>query len=166
MCSAGRWTKQARSVFSTSSSTPDSISSIPPTSIAASFPGMSAENLKPHRQVAGAAGQPQSRRHRHQGRNADGSEPGRFVESLHLPGGRGLVAAAADGLHRSLSVALRRCRHPLAETLQAYAELIRQGKVRAIGASNYGAARLTEPGCRRMSGRMVRQAGSCAGRTR
>jgi len=55
---------------------------------------------------------------------------------------------------------------PLAETLQAYAELIRQGKVRAIGASNYGAARLTEPGCRRMSGRMVRQAGSCAGRTR
>ncbi len=33
---------------------------------------------------------------------------------------------------------------PLAETLQAYAELIRQGKVRAIGASNYGAARLTE----------------------
>ena len=33
---------------------------------------------------------------------------------------------------------------PLEETLQAYAELIRQGKVRAIGASNYGAARLTE----------------------
>jgi aryl-alcohol dehydrogenase-like predicted oxidoreductase len=35
-------------------------------------------------------------------------------------------------------------RTPLEETLQAYAELIRQGKVRAIGASNYGAARLTE----------------------
>jgi aryl-alcohol dehydrogenase-like predicted oxidoreductase len=33
---------------------------------------------------------------------------------------------------------------PLEETLQTYAELIRQGKVRAIGASNYGAARLTE----------------------
>jgi aryl-alcohol dehydrogenase-like predicted oxidoreductase len=33
---------------------------------------------------------------------------------------------------------------PLEETLLAYAELIRQGKVRAIGASNYGAARLTE----------------------
>jgi aryl-alcohol dehydrogenase-like predicted oxidoreductase len=33
---------------------------------------------------------------------------------------------------------------PLEETLQAYAELIRQGKVRAIGASNYGAARLTQ----------------------
>jgi aryl-alcohol dehydrogenase-like predicted oxidoreductase len=33
---------------------------------------------------------------------------------------------------------------PLEETLQAYADLIRQGKVRAIGASNYGAARLEE----------------------
>jgi aryl-alcohol dehydrogenase-like predicted oxidoreductase len=33
---------------------------------------------------------------------------------------------------------------PLEETLHAYAELIRQGKVRAIGASNYGAARLEE----------------------
>ena len=33
---------------------------------------------------------------------------------------------------------------PLEETLQAYAELIRQGKIRAIGASNYGAARLEE----------------------
>ena len=33
---------------------------------------------------------------------------------------------------------------PLEETLAAFAELIRQGKVRAIGASNYGAARLSE----------------------
>ncbi len=33
---------------------------------------------------------------------------------------------------------------PVEETLQAYAELIRRGKVRAIGASNYGAARLVE----------------------
>jgi aryl-alcohol dehydrogenase-like predicted oxidoreductase len=33
---------------------------------------------------------------------------------------------------------------PLDETLQAYAELIRQGKVRAIGASNYEASRLLE----------------------
>lgn len=33
---------------------------------------------------------------------------------------------------------------PLEETLQAYAELIQQGKVRAIGASNYEAARLKE----------------------
>jgi aryl-alcohol dehydrogenase-like predicted oxidoreductase len=33
---------------------------------------------------------------------------------------------------------------PLAETLAAYAELIKQGKMRAIGASNYNAARLAE----------------------
>jgi aryl-alcohol dehydrogenase-like predicted oxidoreductase len=33
---------------------------------------------------------------------------------------------------------------PLEETLEAYAELIRQGKVRAIGASNYSAQRLKE----------------------
>lgn len=33
---------------------------------------------------------------------------------------------------------------PIEETLSAYAELIRQGKVRAIGASNYSAARLDE----------------------
>jgi aryl-alcohol dehydrogenase-like predicted oxidoreductase len=33
---------------------------------------------------------------------------------------------------------------PLQETLEAYAELIKQGKVRAIGASNYSAERLAE----------------------
>jgi len=33
---------------------------------------------------------------------------------------------------------------PLEETLEAFAELVRQGKVRAIGASNYSGARLAE----------------------
>jgi aryl-alcohol dehydrogenase-like predicted oxidoreductase len=33
---------------------------------------------------------------------------------------------------------------PLAETLEAYAQLMQQGKVRAIGASNYNAERLSE----------------------
>jgi aryl-alcohol dehydrogenase-like predicted oxidoreductase len=33
---------------------------------------------------------------------------------------------------------------PLEETLEAYAQLVRQGKVRAIGASNYSAPRLAE----------------------
>ena len=33
---------------------------------------------------------------------------------------------------------------PLEETLEAFAQLIKQGKVRAIGASNYSAARLSE----------------------
>jgi aryl-alcohol dehydrogenase-like predicted oxidoreductase len=34
---------------------------------------------------------------------------------------------------------------PIEETLSAYSELIKQGKVREIGASNYSAARLAEP---------------------
>jgi aryl-alcohol dehydrogenase-like predicted oxidoreductase len=33
---------------------------------------------------------------------------------------------------------------PLEETLEAYAQLVKEGKVRAIGASNYGAERLAE----------------------
>ena len=33
---------------------------------------------------------------------------------------------------------------PLEETLEAYAQLVKQGKVRAIGASNYGAERLAQ----------------------
>ena len=33
---------------------------------------------------------------------------------------------------------------PLAETLEAYAQLVKQGKVRAVGASNYPAERLSE----------------------
>jgi aryl-alcohol dehydrogenase-like predicted oxidoreductase len=33
---------------------------------------------------------------------------------------------------------------PLAETLEAYAQLVKEGKVRAIGASNYSAERLSE----------------------
>ncbi len=33
---------------------------------------------------------------------------------------------------------------PLEETLEAFAQLVREGKVRAIGASNYGAARLSQ----------------------
>ena len=40
-----------------------------------------------------------------------GPDKRRLVESLYLPGGRGFAAAAADRLHRSLPVALRRCRH-------------------------------------------------------
>ncbi len=35
-------------------------------------------------------------------------------------------------------------RTPIEETLEAYAQLVRQGKVRVIGASNFTAARLTE----------------------
>ena len=50
---------------------------------------------------------------------------------LYEPGALTLVARAGT---------------PLAETMGAYAELIAEGKVRAVGASNYSAARLREAG--------------------
>jgi aryl-alcohol dehydrogenase-like predicted oxidoreductase len=72
------------------------------------------------------------------------------------PGRKGL---SADYVMRSAEESLRRLRTdyidlyqsheddpeaPLEETLGAYAKLVEQGKVRAIGASNYDAARLAE----------------------
>jgi aryl-alcohol dehydrogenase-like predicted oxidoreductase len=70
--------------------------------------------------------------------------------------GKGLSAAH---IRRAVEASLRRLRTdridlyqahvddpetPLEETLGAFAELIREGKVRAIGASNFGAARLRD----------------------
>ncbi len=72
------------------------------------------------------------------------------------PGRRGLSWAY---IHRAVDDSLRRLETdyidlyqshhddpatPLEETLEAYGDLIRAGKVRAIGASNYSAARLSE----------------------
>lgn len=71
-------------------------------------------------------------------------------------GGKGLsrdhiLRAAADSLRRLQveTIDLYQAHvddpaTPLDETLEAFAQLIRQGKVRAIGASNYGAPRLAE----------------------
>ena len=73
--------------------------------------------------------------------------------------GNGRVGLAPDYLRRAVEASLQRLQTdvidlyqshdddpatPLADTLGAYAELIRAGKVRAIGASNYSAARLSE----------------------
>jgi len=49
---------------------------------------------------------------------------------------------------------------PLDETLEAYARLIEQGKIRAIGASNYTAKRLAER-CRSVRKRACRGTGVC-----
>lgn len=72
------------------------------------------------------------------------------------PGGKGL---SPEHIRRSVAASLRRLRvdridlyqaHeddptvPLSDTLGAFAALIDEGKVRAMGASNYGAARLNE----------------------
>ncbi len=57
--------------------------------------------------------------------------------------GRSVAAAPEDRLHRPLPVARRRHRRRRSRRRSAtFAELIHEGKVRAIGASNYSAARL------------------------
>ena len=73
--------------------------------------------------------------------------------------GDGKLGLAKGYLHRAVEASLKRlqtdvidlyqshdddAKTPLAETLGAYADLIREGKVRAIGASNFTAARLSE----------------------
>src|SRR5690349_8292116 len=73
--------------------------------------------------------------------------------------GDGKKGLAKDYILRSVDDSLRRLQTdyidlyqshkddpdtPLEETLEAYAQLIKEGKVRAIGASNYSAARLAE----------------------
>ena len=73
--------------------------------------------------------------------------------------GDGKVGLKADYIRRAVDDSLRRLQTdridlyqahrddettPLEETLEAFAALIKQGKVRAIGASNYSAARLRE----------------------
>ena len=60
-----------------------------------------------------------------------------------MHGGRGVAAAAADRLHRPLPGPLGRPDTPLDETLRAFDDLVRQGKVRYIGCSNYRSWRLT-----------------------
>lgn len=73
--------------------------------------------------------------------------------------GDGRVGLGGDYIRRAVEASLQRLQTdvidlyqshdddpntPLAETLGAYADLIRAGKVRAIGASNHSAARLSE----------------------
>lgn len=73
--------------------------------------------------------------------------------------GEGRIGLSAAYIRQAVEASLRRLQTdhidlyqshdddsgtPLEETLGAYADLIREGKVRAIGASNYSAARLSE----------------------
>jgi len=73
--------------------------------------------------------------------------------------GEGRVGLSARHIHAAVEASLQRLQTdvidlyqshdddagtPLEETLEAYARLIRQGKVRAIGASNYSAPRLEQ----------------------
>jgi aryl-alcohol dehydrogenase-like predicted oxidoreductase len=92
---------------------------------------------------------------------ARGGRRGRIVlaTKVGMDMGAGRVGLKPAHIRTSVEASLRRLKTdhidlyqshqddpatPLEETLACYAELIREGKVRAIGASNYGAARLQE----------------------
>ena len=89
--------------------------------------------------------QARQRRARHQGRQGHGRRQGRPVADA-------TSAQAVEASLRRLQtdhIDLYQSHDddadtPLEETLEAFAELIKEGKVRAIGASNYSAPRLAE----------------------
>ena len=83
-------------------------------------------------------------RARHQGRHGHGRRPHRPVAALHPPGGRRFAAPAADRPHRPLPVARGRRQDAARRDARRLRRPDREGKVRAIGASNYTAARLAE----------------------
>ena len=97
------------------------------------------------RHVDEGAREPPRRAHRHQGHGADGPGPerhGPLAPAHH--GGRGGLAAPARTDYIDLYQGHWDDREtPLDETLRAFDDLVRQGKVRYIGASNYHAWRLT-----------------------
>jgi aryl-alcohol dehydrogenase-like predicted oxidoreductase len=82
-----------------------------------------------------------------------------IATKVGMPMGPGESGLSRAYIHRAVEQSLRRLQTdcidlyqshtddtatPLEETLSAYADLVQQGKVRAIGASNYSAARLRE----------------------
>ena len=77
---------------------------------------------------------------------ADGDErqQARRVAALHHVGGRGQPEAAEDRLYRSLPAARSDPLTPIEETLRALDDLVRQGKVRYLGNSNFPAWRIAE----------------------
>ena len=92
--------------------------------------------------MADATRQPQRGPHRHQGRKGNGTGAEGLSKAY-------ILRAAEDSLRRLQTDYIDLYQShaddpetPLEETLEAYAQLIRQGKVRAIGASNYTADRL------------------------
>ena len=94
------------------------------------------------RQLAEAPRQAGRRDHRHQGGRPDGVRRQGTVARLDHEGGRCIPEASADR-HIDLYQAHRDDPDtPQEETAQAFADLVKQGKVRALGASNFTADRL------------------------
>ena len=86
-----------------------------------------------------------SGRDRHQGRHGDGRRARRACRRAYILQAVGAVAEPPPDRHIDLYQSHQDDPDtPLEETLGAFGELIAQGKVRAIGASNYSAARLAE----------------------
>ena len=101
-----------------------------------------------HRQVAQAGRQTRQSHHRHKSRAGNGAAHERLVKAY-------ILRAAEDSLRRLQTdyIDLYQSHRDdpdtsLDETLQAYAQLMEQGKVRAIGASNYSAEPLSQAAAR------------------
>ena len=134
-----------RSVFWTSSWALDLISSTPPTCIRAGFLATRAANRKPYSAIGSSAAA-----------TARKSILATKVGIELAPDKKGLSKAyilqeVEDSLQRLQTDYIDLYQShiddasvPLEETLGAYDQLIKQGKVRAIGASNYTAERLAE----------------------
>ena len=139
MCSAGRPTSRPRSRSSTPSSRTAATRSTPPTAIPIGCRGTGRRERNRHRPVAEAARPARRRRHRHEGRLV-GEAQGAQARQHHR-GLRGLAAAARGRDDRSLLVAPRRRANAARRYLGALDTLVKAGKVRAVGASNFGVAR-------------------------
>ena len=68
----------------------------------------------------------------------------RAVAALAVPGLRGEPCAPRDRLHRHLLPAQGRPATPIAETIAAIGDLVRAGKIRYFGVSNYRGWRIAE----------------------
>ncbi len=145
MCLAGPRTRRRASRFSTPLSPPGSTRSIRRTSTRVLDSGPQGRRIRDRaRQLVCLAQEPRQGRSRHQGRHADGSRQAGPLQGLHRDGrDASLKRLQTDYIdlyfaHRDDEAT------PLEETLEAFAALVKEGKVRTIGASNYTAARLTD----------------------
>ena len=87
-----------------------------------------------------ARGEPRAHDHRHQGRDEDGRRP-RGPQARLISASRSRTRCAASRPTTSISTSrMSTIKTSARRTLGAYADLIKAGKVRAIGASNYTGA--------------------------
>ena len=102
------------------------------------------ESETDHRALDRAARTPRRRDHRDQGRLRHGPGPQGAAQGLHPAGGRSVAARLQVDCIDLYQSHWDDEKTPFEETLGAYDQLLRQGKVKAIGASNLSAARLAQ----------------------